>query len=466
MPGLLSALGKTAQPDAAFVRFDRVFSALPAGVPLLSVFYNNPGILDLVAEIMGDAPRLAEHLSHTPTLLDYVLAPEFYAPLGKRDSLRADLARTLAATESFEAMLDAARRWTNDQQFRVGVQALRRMIDPLQAAEHFTDIAEAVIGGLVPQVCEEFARQFGRVEGSSIAILGYGKLASHELTPTSDLDLVVIYDAAMDSHSRGGPKVLPAPAYFIRLTQRLITAFTSLTREGKLYTVDLRLRPNGDKGPLACSLEAFAKYQTDEAWTWEHMALTRARTVFGPENLCAKIEAVSADVLARKRDRIALVYAVADMRARMRREQKEGGSWDLKRSPGGLIDAEFILQFLLLAHPEAQPASSRPADIVDTLAAAGALTADDGEKLKDGIALWSRLQIMLRLTTEGELPDEGTPLGLKQKLAASAGMPDFATLESLMRDTSAAISELFARIIEQPAAEARTKLGPEAPTRG
>ncbi len=465
MPGLLAALGKTAQPDAAFVRFDRVFAALPAGVPLLSVFYNNPDILDLVAEIMGDAPRLAEHLSHTPTLLDYVLAPEFYAPVGKLEVLRADLARALAAAESFEAMLDAARRWTNDQQFRVGVQTLRRMIDPLQAAEHFTDIAEAVIGGLVPQVTEEFARQFGRVDNSSLAILGYGKLGSHELTPTSDLDLVVTYDAAMDSHSHSGPKVLPAPAYFIRLVQRLITAFTLLTKEGKLYTVDLRLRPNGDKGPLACSLEAFAKYQADEAWTWEHMALSRARCVFGPSDLCGKIETASAAVLARPRDRLALVYGVADMRARMRREQKEGGLWDLKRAPGGLIDAEFILQFLALAHPEARPASSRPADIIAALVAAGALPIDDGETLKVGIALWSRLQVMLRLTTEGELPDDSTPIGLKQKLAASAGMPDFVTLESLMRDTGAAISALFARIIDQPAEEARAKLGPEAPTR-
>ena len=268
MPSLLSAFGKTAQPDAALVRFDHCLSALPAGVPLLSVFYANPDLLDLVAEIMGDAPRLAEHLSRTPTLLDYVLAPDFYAPLGNPDELHGDLERTLAATESFEAILDASRRWTNDQQFRVGVHALTRMIDPLQAAEQFTAIAEAVINSLVPRVCDEFARQFGTVPNGSLAILGYGKLGSYELTPTSDLDLVVIYDAAMDSHSTGGAKPLPAPAYYIRLAQRLITAFTLLTREGKLYDLDLRLRPNGDKGPLACSLEAFVKYQTDDAWTW------------------------------------------------------------------------------------------------------------------------------------------------------------------------------------------------------
>ena len=462
MPSLLSAFAKTAQPDAAFVRFDRCLAALSAGVPLLSVFYANPDLLDLVAEIMGDAPRLAEHLSHRPSLLDYVLAPEFYAPVGKRDELQVDLERSLNAAESFEAVLDACRRWTNDQQFRVGVQTLRRMIDPLQAAEHFTAIAESVIGKLVARVCDEFALQFGHIPGGQLAVLGYGKLGSFELTPTSDLDLVVIYDASMDAHSKG-PKPLPAPAYYIRLTQRLITAFTLLTREGKLFTVDLRLRPNGDKGPLASSLEAFVKYQAEDAWTWEHMALTRARVVYGPPELRTKIQSAIAAVLDRPRDPAALVYAVADMRARMRREQKDGGLWDLKRTAGGLIDAEFILQYLLLAHPQVTPASSRPDDIIAALKSKDILTKDDADVLQSGIALWSRLQVMLRLTTEGELPDAETPLGLKRKLAASAGMPDFVTLESLMRDTAAAVSDIFQRIIDGPAEAARKKLGPEAP---
>ncbi len=462
MPGLLGALAKTAQPDAAFVRFDRCFAALPAGVPLLSVFYANPDLLELVAEIMGDAPRLAEHLSHTPALLDYVLAPEFYAPVGKLDDLKIDLTRFLDATESFEALLDASRRWTNDLQFRVGVQTLRSMIDPLQAAEHFTAIAEAVIKVLTPRVASEFALQFGQISDGKLAILGYGKLGSFELTPTSDLDLVVIYDASMEAHSKG-PKPLPAPAYYIRLTQRFITAFTLLTREGKLYAVDMRLRPNGDKGPLASSFEAFVKYHTEDAWTWEHMALARARVVFGPPALQGQIETAIAAVLERKRDPDALVYAVADMRTRMRREQKDGGLWDIKRTAGGLIDAEFILQYLTLAYPKAKPATPSPADTIAALRAANALAQDDAETLQDGINLWSRLQVMLRLTTEGELPDAETPIGLKQKLAASAGMPDFATLEALMKDTAAAVSSLFEKIIDEPAGRAKEKLGPEAP---
>ncbi len=463
MPGLLSALGKTAQPDAAFARFDQSLSVLPAGVPLLSMFHANPSLLDLVAEIMGDAPRLAEHLSRSPALLEYVLAPEFYFPVGDLRVLQSDLERILAASESFEATLDSCRRWTNEQRFRVGVQALRRMIDPLQAAEHFTAIAEATILGLAPRVSDEFVNQFGEVPGGSFAILGYGKLGSFELTPTSDLDLVVIYEASMDGRSAGGAKSLPAPAYFIRLTQRLITAFTLLTREGTLYALDLRLRPTGETGPLACSMEAFEKYHAEDAWTWEHMAMTRARTIYGPPALKSKIEASVRSVLARARDPVALVYAVADMRARMRREQTDGGLWDLKRARGGLIDAEFILQYLLLRHASVRPASARPAEILASLAAAGALAKEDAEVLKAGIFLWSRLQVMLRLTTENDLPNAETPLGLKQKLATSGGMPDFITLESLMRDTADAVSYVFRRVIDEPAQGAREILGPEAP---
>ena len=193
------------------------------------------------------------------------------------------------------------------------------------------------------------------------------------------------------------------------------------------------------------------------------MALTRARVVYGPAALRHSIESATSAVLDRKRDPAALVYAVADMRARMRREQKDGGLWDLKRTPGGLIDAEFILQYLLLRHPEIHPASARPADIIAGMVAGSGLSVADGEVLKDGIALWSRLQVMLRLTTEGELPDADTPLGLKRKLAAGAAMPDFATLENLMRDTGTGVSEVFARIIDGPAEDARAKLGPDAP---
>ncbi len=455
IPALLAAFGKTAQPDTALIKFDKCFAGLPAGVPILSVFYSNPDLLDLVAEIMGDAPRLADHLTRSPTLLDYVLEPEFYKPLEGFKTFNEDLARALARADAFELMLDVCRRWLNDQQFRVGVHALRGLIDPLAAARHFTTLAEVVIGNLVPRVAAEFAKQYGDIPGGRLGVIGYGKLGSHEMTPTSDLDLVVIYDAALDVYSANGPRSLPTPAYYIRLAQRIVSAFSSLTSEGKLYAVDMRLRPNGDKGPLATSLEAFAKYQVQDAWTWEHMALTRARVVLGDEELRAAAQAVITDALAKRRDPKALVLAVGDMRARMRKDKGEQGPWSIKHRAGGLVDAEFIVQYLKLATPDAKPKDTDPAAIIESLAAHNALSRPDAKTLIEGINLWARLQQMLRLTFESDIAPADIPPGLKQKLARAVGTDDFAACERLMEDVARAISEMFYRLIAEPAEQAR-----------
>ncbi len=451
MPGLLASFGKTNQPDTALVRFDKCLAALPAGVPILSVFYANPQILDLVGEIMGDAPRLSEHLSRRPALLDYVLEPEFYQSIGTMAALSKDLHSTLEATEVFEDMLDACRRWANDQQFRVGVQCLRHMIDPIAAAEYLTFIAEAVVANIVPRVSSEFAKQYGTIPDGAYAVLGYGKIGSYELTPTSDLDLVAIYDADLDGHSEGGPKSLPTSAYYIRLTQRIATAFTSLTQEGRLYTLDMRLRPSGDKGPLASSLESFRKYQTDDAWTWEHMALSRARLVYGSPEIRSKIEDIIKAVLSRPRDLDKLVTDVAEMRARMRKGHKDGGPWDIKRRAGGLIDGEFIFQYLFLKFPATGWGDSRPTALAKRLVSSSAMDRDNASILRDGINFWSRLQFMLRLTTDGSMAEGDLPQGLKSRLAKATDAENFSELESRMNETAKSISSLFHNFIEVPA---------------
>ncbi len=451
MPGLLASFGKTNQPDTALVRFDKCLASLPAGVPILSVFLANPQILDLFGEIMGDAPRLSEHLSRRPALLDYVLEPEFYESIGTLEVLSKDLDSTLTATEIFEDMLDACRRWANDQQFRVGVQCLRHMIDPIRASEYLTSIAEAVIANLVPRVSNEFAARYGTVPNGTYAILGYGKIGSYELTPTSDLDLVAIYDADLDGHSEGGPKSLPTSAYYIRLTQRIVTAFTSLTQEGRLYALDMRLRPSGDKGPLASSMESFRKYQTEDAWTWEHMALSRARLVYGAPEIRSEIESIITTVLSRARDPEKLVTDVAEMRARMRKGHKDGGPWDIKRRTGGLIDGEFIFQYLLLKFPAAGWSDSRPSALADRLISASAIGEDAAFTLRDGINFWSRLQFMLRLTTDGAMAEGDIPQGLKSRLVKAAGAGDFSELEDRMDNTACSISALFHSFIEEPA---------------
>jgi glutamate-ammonia-ligase adenylyltransferase len=443
MPALLMAFGKTAQSDAALVRFDQSLAQLSSGVQLLATFQANPALLDLVAEIMGDAPRLAELVAQNPALLDYVLEPEFFEPIPDADGLHADLDAVLSHVSTFEEVLDISRRWANDLRFRIGVQLLRGQVAAETAAVHFSDTAEAALRGLTPWVERDFARQYGRVPGGAVAIVAYGKLGSRELTPTSDLDLVLIYDHAPEAVSIDGPKSLSAPGYYARFVQRLVSAVTLMTREGMLYNVDLRLRPDGDKGPLAASLAAFAKYHGESSWTWEHMALTRARVVYGPDALAARIKTVIDDTLARPRDPGTLRREVADMRARMRKEHPGLDPWDIKHRPGGMVDAEFLVEYqVLLGGGLIRPAGRGMAATVRDLVASGALSTANGEILTRGLLLWQRLQVMLRLTLADEhSPD--IPLGLQGKLATVFGVTEFETLHTLITESATAISQLL-----------------------
>jgi glutamate-ammonia-ligase adenylyltransferase len=454
IPNLLTAFGKTTEPDAALRRFDQALSEQQSGVQLLSVFQSNPQLLELVAEIMGDAPRLAEHLARNPALLDYVLEPDFYKPIAPAAELKADLSRALEGVDAYEVLLDTIRRWANDQRFRIGVQALRTLITPIEASRCMSDVADAVLDALVPRVADEFALQHGRVPGGHLAIIGYGKLGSRELTPTSDLDLVVVYDGKPDAVSAGGQKSLSIQAYYMRLTQRLVSALTLLTRAGTLYNVDLRLRPNGAQGSIACAFEAFAKYQRESAWTWEYMALTRARVVMAEGDLASRLNVTIRETLARPRDPATLLHDVADMRGRIRKEHPRPDRWDLKNADGGLIDGEFIVQYLLL-RTGTVPAHDVTADLgsvasIGRLAKAGALTDPQADMLSRGLTLWYTLQVMVRLTVGDSVSE--LPLGLRAKLAQVAGVPSFAALETTMSQTSADISALFRDMIDAPAA--------------
>ncbi|MHA1566865.1 MAG: bifunctional [glutamine synthetase] adenylyltransferase/[glutamine synthetase]-adenylyl-L-tyrosine phosphorylase, partial [Alphaproteobacteria bacterium] len=320
MPGLLSALAATANPDKALSRFDAFLKGLPAGVQLFSLFHSNPSLLTLVAEIMGGSPALASWLSHNPLLLDGVLDESFFSHLRDKATMAGELEDQLVQARDMQDVLDLSRRWANDAKFQVGVQILRQIADIDAAGQALSDIADSVIEALLPRITTEFAERHGHCPGRGLAVVALGKLGSRELTATSDLDLVLLYDLPDSNAISDGDKPLPAQVYYQRLGQRLITALTAMTGEGKLYEVDMRLRPSGNKGPLAVSLEGFEQYQLKSAWTWEHQALTRARVVFGEPRMRAQIAAIIRDVLCQQRDNDELLVAVDDMRTRMARE--------------------------------------------------------------------------------------------------------------------------------------------------
>ena len=452
-PTLLKALGKTPHPDQAFLRFDEFLSKLPAGVQLFSMFSRNPQLLELLAEIMGGAPRLAEHLARNPSLLDHVLSSGFYEPLEPLAELCADLKRRLDTAESFEDVLDLTRRWTHDRQFQVGVQMLRASVTMEQASASLTDIAEAALGHLIPHVIEDFARTHGHIPGAEMAVLAMGKMGGREMTPTSDLDLILIYDHPADCEGSDGDKPLGPGVYFIKLTQRVVNAITALTNEGRLYEVDMRLRPSGNKGPLAASLGSFVKYHEEAAWTWERLALTRARVIFGPPPLAARIDGVVRDTLMRVRDHEQLLLDVDDMRARMARDRKADGPWDIKNIRGGLVDIEFLVQYLELRHGPDRPGLFRQntADALVALGEAGLLTDGPLETLTEALHLWTALQGVLRLSITGRFDPETAPQGLKDTLAAAVGAPDFDHLTRLVEETAGRVHAVYRDVIEAPA---------------
>ena len=453
MPALLAAFARTPDPDMALRKFDGFLTRLPGGVQLFSLFQSNPTLLDLVAEILGSAPYLADHLSRHPIVLDAVLTADFFAPLPALPTMEAELADALRQAGDFQDRLDVVRQWANDRKFQIGVQMLRGMLDPLDASRALSDVADAVIRALQPAVEREFAAAHGGFGGGGMAVVAFGKLGSRELTFASDLDLVMLYDVPEGRDLSDGRKPLAPATYFMRLTQRLLTAITTLTGEGQLFEVDLRLRPSGSDGPLAIHIAGFEDYERRSAWTWEHMALTRARIVTGPPELRSRIEAVRRAVLTAPRDPDRLLCDIAEMRAKMARAQGAPSPWSMKHRRGGLVDAEFIAQYLILRHAHARPelVSAEAGEVFRRAAEAGLLDPEAAAELAEAVELWRRLQMMLRLTGVGGFDEDSASPALKALLAKLAGCVDFAALKGRIAALSERVYDHFQALIALPA---------------
>ena len=464
MPRLLQAFASTADPSKAFARFDEFVAGLPAGVQIFSMFNANPSMLDMVAEIMGGAPRIADWLSRNPSLLDAVLTGDFMEPLGPQAELETELGALLEHANDYEDILELTRRWTNDQKFRVGVQILRGVVGGAAAGESLTAVADTVLSALLPRVETEFARRHGRVPGGELAILALGKLGSGELSPTSDLDLVFVYDHAEDAEASDGEKPLAPGAWFARLCQRLISAITAPTAEGSLYEIDMRLRPSGSSGPTASRLESFEHYYREEAWTWEHMALTRARVVAATsQDIDHRTTAIICTTLARPRDPDRLVVDVADMRQRMASQHRGESLWAVKHHRGGLVDIEFIAQYLQLLHGPAHPRvfAENTAEALRRMAETKVLDEDSVASLIGALGLWWRLQDTLRLVAPSGLDEANIPNSTAAALARAATQPDFGTLTATIEDAYGRVFELYRSIVDGPAEEARKRLPAE-----
>lgn len=420
-PVLLKRLNRAANPDEALVALDGFLSGLPSGVQIFSLFEANPSLVDLIIDIAATAPALARYLARNARVLDGVIGGSFFAPWPGGATLTADLAAKLAEAADYERKLDAARTWMKEWHFRVGVHHLRGLIDGFEAGKSYADLAEAVISALWPVVAAEFAVKHGAMPGRGAVILGMGSLGAGRLNSASDLDLILIYDAAGVEMSQG-TRPLAARPYYARLTQAMVTALSAQTAEGWLYEVDVRLRPSGRQGPVATSIDSFRSYQENEAWTWEHLALTRARVLAGEASLAAEVEEFRRQILASKGRGTTVLADVADMRRRLSEAKPGIGGWDAKFGPGRLMDIELLAQTLALK-------AAVPARQVERQIALGAkaqeVSQSDQRALLDAYRLCWRLHCAARLLTDRpvspETLGEGGRAFILRECAAESG---------------------------------------------
>ncbi|WP_378952831.1 bifunctional [glutamine synthetase] adenylyltransferase/[glutamine synthetase]-adenylyl-L-tyrosine phosphorylase [Mesorhizobium sp. ANAO-SY3R2] len=446
-PALLEAFGKTRRADEALMRFDEFLAGLPAGIQLFSLLQSNPALLRLLATIMGAAPRLAAIITRRPHVFDGLLDPALLSELPDRAYLAARLSAFLESTRLYEEVLDRLRIFAAEQKFLIGVRLLAGAIDAPRAGKAFSDLADLTVGAALEAVEAEFAQRHGKVPGGRVTILGMGKLGSRELTAGSDVDLILLYDHDEHAEESDGEKPLAPSHYYARMTQRLIAAVAAPTAEGVLYELDLRLRPSGNKGPVATHVSSFRKYQREEAWTWEHMALTRARPIAGDASLCAEVEAEVQAIIDLPRDAAKVAAEARDMRQMIEDEKPPHDLWDIKLVPGGLIDLEFLAQVAVLTGKlEGQGHSTATADVLHRLAP-GFADAQTRQDLVDAYALYAAITQMTRLCLTGAFERNDVPPGLSDLLLAATDLPDFSVLEAHLKETQQKVRTHFDRLL-------------------
>jgi glutamate-ammonia-ligase adenylyltransferase len=442
MPPLFAALGAQPDPDLAFRRFDRLLSGQRAGVQLLSLFQRNPPILLRLAAVLGAAPPLAEHLVQHPGALEALLAPSarFAAPA----PLLRRLAHDARHTEEAVAIL---RKFVRREEFHLSVATLEGRLDADRSGSLRSELAQAALGALLPRVIADHQQRYSRLRGGAFGVVALGRAGAGEMLAGSDLDLMLIYDHPADAESSR----LPPSQYFSRLAHALVAALTAPGAEGPVYAVDMRLRPSGNKGPVAVSLAAFRRYHAEDAWTWERMALTRARVMAATRGFRPVLHGAIRTALRRVVAPAVIRADARSMRARLLREAKPQGVFDLKHRSGGMIELAFITEASQLISGPSRPSLfvPRTRDALAALAAAGLMTEAEARALTGADFRYRTLQGMMRITGITR-PEPETPAPSLAPLLAAAGAPDFAALSAMIEADAALVREAFLRHIGDP----------------
>jgi glutamate-ammonia-ligase adenylyltransferase len=436
LPALVEAFGAAPDSMRALNRFDDLVSKLPSAVNMYRLLEARPGFTELLATLMCHAPALADQLGRRPELLDGLIDSSAFAPAPPVAELIEGFSRPERADEDYQLTLDRVRRRVNERRFALGAQLVLARRDPIEVAEGYSRVAEAAVDVLADATIAEFEARHGRVPGSELLILGLGRLGGAALTYASDLDLVYLFSGTHEAVS-DGPKPLRATDYFNRLAPRVTAALSVATAAGPLYDVDTRLRPSGKDGLIAITLDSFADYQQHRAWTWEHMALTRGRPVYGSEQGKAALAAIVRQTLALPRDPAKVTADAVAMRRDMARHKPPGGPFDIKLGEGGLVDLEFAVHTLQLRHGIGL--HPRLEDALADLTQAG-LTSPE---IDPALRLLTRMLVTLRLVSpnSAEPPPASRPL-----VARACGLADWDALLAAHGAARQRVAELWRRV--------------------
>jgi glutamate-ammonia-ligase adenylyltransferase len=440
-PRLLEAAAASGAPDAALARFGDFFGALASSAQIQALFLAQPALLALVVKILAFAPRFARTLAQRPAVLDSLLDPRFFGEIGPAS----DIAGGIERAGGFEAAMDEARRLHADSAFRIGAQVLAGRASAQEAGRAFADLADGVIAGLAPAALAEVERAAGALAGE-VAVIALGACGARAMHARSDLDLMTLYAAPAGSVSASrswGPET-----FYARFTQRLVAALSVLTPAGGLYKVDLQLRPSGSAGPVAVSLAAFERYYAGEAETWEFLALCKARVVWASApGFRIVAHAALEGALRRARDVSATARDVREMRALMTAERPPRNAWDMKLSPGGLVDIDFCAQFLELASAaDGGPLRQNTGEALAALAETQPRRRATLDGLRDAWLVQTSLAQLLEIALDDAADPAGEPEGFKALLATAAGARGFADLERRLGATRRRVARAFARL--------------------
>ena len=376
------------------------------------------------------------------------MAPEFFGDLPDQDELSSLIEESFTSCKDYQDTLDLARVIGQEQAFLIGVRLLSGILSSDEAAFAYSRLAETIIQKLLEKVEEEMRLVHGGFEDAAVTVLAMGKLGGFEMTASSDLDLILIYDFKQDQTQSDGAKPLSSTQYYSRITQRLISALSAPTAEGDLYEVDMRLRPSGRAGPVATQLNSFIYYQNNKAWVWEHLALTRARSLTGTDELKGKLSQTIKDVISKERDAETLRSEVRDMREKIEKEKGTDNIWDIKQVRGGQVDVEFICQYLQLHlasnHPEI--INTNTVNCLQKIEELQLLEKDEIHLLVEASHFYTDLIQIIRLCTEKSFKPETASMGLKLRLAQTANVETYEELVEKLTNTQKQVKKVFDQI--------------------